>query len=116
MRIPGKTGTPGYAVEVVVLVLVAVAVLVADPAEQRELGGQGIAQVEIGAGRADVALVGADLLAADVRPGLAEVGEVRPAVDRQPALGTVYAGLVSRVTVQRAVSQRIERGRRRGKG
>src|SRR3546814_1096228 len=90
MRIPGKTGTPGYAVEVVVLVLVAVAVLVADPAEQRELGGQGIAQAEIGAGRADVALVGADLLADDVRPGPAEVGEVRPAVDRQPALVTVY--------------------------
>src|SRR3546814_10315751 len=85
MRIPGKTATPGYAVEVVVRVLVAVAVLVADPAEQRELGGQGIAQAEIGAGRADVALVGADLLADDVRPGPAEVGEVRPAVDRPPA-------------------------------
>src|SRR3546814_14023588 len=102
MRIPGKTGTPGYAVEVVVLVLVAVAVLVADPAEQRELGGQGIAQAEIGAGRADVALVGADLLADDVRPGPAEVGEVRPAVDRQPALVTVYVGVLIRVDDHRA--------------
>src|SRR3546814_14907818 len=97
MRIPGKTGTPGYAVEVVVLVLVAVAVLVADPAEQRELGGQGIAQAEIGAGRADVALVGADLLADDVRPGQAEVGAVRPAVVRQPVLVNVYGGVLIRI-------------------
>src|SRR3546814_2702151 len=104
MRIPGKTGTPGYAVEVVVLVLVAVAVHVADPAEQRALGGQGIAQAEIGAGRADVALAGADLLADDVRPGPAEVGEVRPAVDRQPALVTVYVGVLIPVHAHRAAA------------
>src|SRR3546814_8989649 len=38
----------------------------------------------------------------DVRPGPAEVGEVRPAVDRQPALVTVYVGVLIRVDDHRA--------------